>query len=249
MHERARIRWIAVCALVALTACGGDGDTPAPAPAPVPAPAPAPVPSTGEASDCFNASLYANGAHYTLSYGAPGGGVTEIRETSVRAPVSFTRTPNLVDRTDLIEQATLSTYLRDGTPYEAYQTTRWLALDGYVELEYAIERILRLDADNPANPQLNVPGGSGSNTPRRDAKFSLTQANPRDADAGGLRTVDYQGQETLTTPAGSFETCRFHTRDTYFPEWSTEWYAKGTGVLVRREDSTPATLELKAYEP
>ena len=242
MTDAAGMRLMVMAALLALTACGGDGGSTAPVPTP------APAPSTGQASDCFAASLYANGARYTLNYGPPGGGVTENRSTSVNSPVRFTRAPNLVDRTDLTELVTRSSYLRDGAVYKVTQTTRWLVLDGYIERQYAIESLLLVDTDNPQNPQLNVPAGSASNTPTSDGvnRFSLTLANPSATD--GTRTVVYKGQETLSTPAGTFETCRFHTSDSYWNSSNTEWYARGKGVLVRREDSTPATLELKSIQ-
>jgi hypothetical protein len=59
-------------------------------------------------------------------------------------------------------------------------------------------------------------------------------------------TVKYLGHETVTVPAGTFETCKFDNENGL----TTTWEAVGTGVPIKSlstaSDGTTITLQLNS---
>lgn len=242
----------ALFAAVALSACGGGSDTtatpspspaPSPAPAPSPSPSPAPAPSAGSAGDCFNLVYATEGTTWKLDYQISGAATGSSSSESVVKPrTSFAGTNNLIEIAQTIT-----------TSYSAPPT---LAAAGTVTATNSIfEDVDGTDFIFYGSRQTATAAGATITTtnvispPVRDRQYSLglnesftvTQNTTTSISGLGVPvpdqntaityTITYRGQESITVPAGTFNTCKFERSDANGT--STNWIAKTSGTPVR----------------
>ncbi|MDO5624724.1 MAG: hypothetical protein Q4G71_08555 [Pseudomonadota bacterium] len=237
MYHRARLKMLMAACAVALTACGGSGggdsSPPAPAPAPPVEQPPAVTPNSGNASDCFGAQMHADGAGYTATYALQNDRQRTV-QYAVKSPASFAGQDGLIEISETITESDATS---SGTPPEkTVQAVRYIGLDGMVEVEYgSVTTVLR---DTYATPPITTPGEPETavlTPPTRNPMYTLTPDNQSHAFPGDAHlVVNYLGQETIATAAGSFDTCKFShfPGDTAKPS-VTEWRAKGSGIVVQ----------------
>jgi hypothetical protein len=134
-------------------------------------------------------------------------------------------------------------------------TERVLAIDGLHELLY---RHTRQTAPFSGPPPVETVVVQAYEPALRDERFALRpgeqvtttakgQITYSPATAGTSGPIDrrwtmtYVGQEQVTVPAGTFTACRFD-RDEGGGSLTTEWFAKGSGVRVKRREQASATI-------
>ena len=191
---------------VSIAACGG-GDSeatgaPSPAPAPgaapapaPPAPAPAPAP-TGDSSACWNDAMSTPGSSWKVTY-------RERGLSSVDGIVVTTQT--LGSKLFNGQPATESriTTATPGKPAEVQSSYASLTGQDYRQLGWRLANGSEVFLE-PAwvTPRVMQPGQSATST------YTTRFANGSAPTATTTTTTTYLGHETITVPAGTFETCK-----------------------------------------
>jgi hypothetical protein len=191
---------------VSIAACGG-GDSeatgaPSPAPAPgaapapaPPAPAPAPAP-TGDSSACWNDAMSTPGSSWKVTY-------RERGLSSVDGIVVTTQT--LGSKLFNGQPATESriTTATPGKPAEVQSSYASLTGQDYRQFGWRLSNGSEVFLE-PAwvTPRVMQPGQSATST------YTTRFANGSAPTATTTTTTTYLGHETITVPAGTFETCK-----------------------------------------
>ena len=189
-----------------IAACGG-GDSeatgaPSPAPAPgaapapaPPAPAPAPAP-TGDSSACWNDAMSTPGSSWKVTY-------RERGLSSVDGIVVTTQT--LGSKLFNGQPATESriTTATPGKPAEVQSSYASLTGQDYRQFGWRLSNGSEVFLE-PAwvTPRVMQPGQSATST------YTTRFANGSAPTATTTTTTTYLGHETITVPAGTFETCK-----------------------------------------
>lgn len=230
-----KLKLAAALFTVVLASCGGSGDD---APAPTPAPAPAPPPVADAAADCFNDSLTKPGVRYAATYRrnmdlVPGPPIdvrtiTQVSSASFRGQGGLLLVNEMLDRPDL-------GYPSNSKIYVAYEGNVQLTYGGDIPPEpttgqyfgdqrsYAFEPPLR-DTRFGLRAGESVTLNENTTSPYYDGDGKLLGTNPVSPS-----TVKFVGKETITVPAGTFETCHFAGTG----ENSDTWYAKSLGLVIK----------------
>ncbi len=139
----------------------------------------------------------------------------------------------------------------------------------YVSVDEAA-LVLSTHGDETINPEDGSVTGTGRFEPTEDFRYDLNPGEsfrqiytyyiqspddgPTDISVNVDTTVTYFGRETITVPAGTFETCKFYIQDTgsQFSSVEVTWKNVGDGVEVQhglRDDSgtESVTMEMLAY--
>ena len=196
---------------VSIAACGG-GDSeatgaPSPAPAPgaapapaPPAPAPAPAP-TGDSSACWNDAMSTPGSSWKVTY-------RERGLSSVDGIVVTTQT--LGSKLFNGQPATESriTTATPGKPAEVQSSYASLTGQDYRQFGWRLSNGSEVFLE-PAwvTPRVMQPGQSATST------YTTRFANGSAPTATTTTTTTYLGHETITVPAGTFETCKMRFVD------------------------------------
>ena len=202
-----RFGTLALLALaVSITACGG-GDSeatgaPSPAPAPgaapapaPPAPAPAPTPS-GDSSACWNDSMSTPGSLWKVTYRERG--LSNVDRIVVTTQTLGSKTFNGQPATESRITTTVSGKADDvqlsyaSLTGQDYRQLGWRLANGsdvYIEPAWVTPRVMQ-------------PGQSSTST------YSTRFANGSSPTSTTTTTTTYLGRETITGPAGTFETCK-----------------------------------------
>ena len=191
---------------VSIAACGG-GDSeatgaPSPAPAPgaapapaPPAPAPAPAP-TGDSSACWNDAMSTPGSSWKVTY-------RERGLSSVDGIVVTTQT--LGSKLFNGQPATESriTTATPGKPAEVQSSYASLTGQDYRQFGWRLSNGSEVFLE-PAwvTPRVMQPGQSATST------YTTRFANGSAPTSTTTTTTTYLGHETITVPAGTFETCK-----------------------------------------
>ena len=228
-----------------------DGTLSDPGPDPDPDPGPGPGPGPGASSDCLDASLFSTQYSWHAEYVISG-------TVTVGFVADFVHTPNSSfegqSAGELFVTSTTDTQIGPVTT----EVRTYHQLDGTDILE--LGSITTLTVPFPGtSTSVNTP-------PKRDRRFSLgvgesstvTYTATTTSSFEGLppvppfssvltETVTYLGRETVTVPAGTFDTCKFDVGD----ELSTSWLAAGNGFVVKSftpagEGLAETTLELQS---
>ena len=191
---------------VAIAACGGGdseatgapsaGPAPAPGAAPAPpAPTPAPAP-TGDSSACWNDAMSTPGSSWKVTY-------RERGLSSVDGIVVTTQT--LGSKLFNVQPSTESriTTAVPGKPAEVQLSYASLTGQDYRQLGWRLANGSEVFLE-PAwiTPRAMQPGQSSTST------YSTRFANGSSPTSTTTTTTTYLGRETITGPAGTFETCK-----------------------------------------
>ena len=191
---------------VSITACGGGdseatgapsaGPAPAPGAAPAPpAPTPAPAP-TGDSSACWNDAMSTPGSSWKVTY-------RERGLSSVDGIVVTTQT--LGSKLFNVQPSTESriTTAVPGKPAEVQLSYASLTGQDYRQLGWRLANGSEVFLE-PAwiTPRAMQPGQSSTST------YSTRFANGSSPTSTTTTTTTYLGRETITGPAGTFETCK-----------------------------------------
>ena len=191
---------------VSIAACGG-GDSeatgaPSPAPAPgaapapaPPAPAPAPAP-TGDSSACWNDAMSTPGSSWKVTYRERGLSSVDgiVVTTQTLGSKLFNGQPPTESR---ITTAT------PGKPAEVQSSYASLTGQDYRQFGWRLSNGSEVFLE-PAwvTPRVMQPGQSATST------YTTRFANGSAPTATTTTTTTYLGHETITVPAGTFETCK-----------------------------------------
>ena len=196
---------------VSISACGG-GDSeatgaPSPAPAPgaapapaPPAPAPAPTPS-GDSSACWNDSMSTPGSLWKVTYRERG--LSNVDRIVVTTQTLGSKTFNGQPATESRITTTVSGKADDvqlsyaSLTGQDYRQLGWRLANGsdvYIEPAWVTPRVMQ-------------PGQSSTST------YSTRFANGSSSTSTATTTTTYLGRETITVPAGTFETCKVRLVD------------------------------------
>ena len=189
-----------------IAACGG-GDSeatgaPSPAPAPgaapapaPPAPAPAPTPS-GDSSACWNDSMSTPGSLWKVTYRERG--LSNVDRIVVTTQTLGSKTFNGQPATE--SRITTAT---PGKPAEVQSSYASLTGQDYRQFGWRLSNGSEVFLE-PAwvTPRVMQPGQSATST------YTTRFANGSAPTATTTTTTTYLGHETITVPAGTFETCK-----------------------------------------
>lgn len=251
--SRLRLSLLALALMSTLAACGGssssgtvdpdDGDSgqvePLEPVEPV-EPGPGGGATPGPAADCFNALLYTTSATVSLEYAISG----PLSGTSL---TEYTVTPSATFEGQAASKAQgTETKNYAGQPPAATDVQTFIQVDGLALNELArVTDTFMLGANintktvtRPVYRDLKftlAPGASDEQTFDRVTAISgpfVPNTMVRDTET---RRVTYAGHETVSVPAGIFETCRFDITVTIKGkrETLTEWIAVGSGLSVK----------------
>lgn len=213
--------------------------------------------SSDTAMDCFNPELYQQGTLVSMAHRITNADATVTTETTDYEVIS-NHASNGVQIDETLEtfseqNALIST--RSSTDY--YSTT----INGVVIKNNSNYTIVYTDS--------NIPDFSGSLVGPGRLDFRLSEAAESQAFQFSVHTGDavwslirtgtqtYMGKETVTVPAGEFTTCRFDFDyvdiGTFHPDYEntvptpvsiSQWYAQGSGVLLKSTQLDGDTREL-----
>lgn len=210
----------------------------------------------GAAADCFNAVLYTTSATVRLEYAVSG----PLSGTSV-SEYTITPAATFEGQSTSKAQGTVSTTYT-GQPSAVSNVQTFVQVDGLAlnELGNITETfmlgsiITTRSVNQPVYRDSKFMLAAGASDERSFDRVTVI-SGPFVPDSmvrtTETRRVTYTGRETVTVPAGTFETCRFEftvaikgERDT-----ATDWVAVGSGVSVKsvaRDAGSAAetTLEL-----
>jgi len=228
-------RWAAALSsismgMVLLAGCGGGGGGETEQPE-----------ATGQASDCFDPSIYAVGATFRLDYQVRGLYTgTAARHGQVTGTATFDGVSGLT----VVEVE--STLTQGNVVADRRMTHNYLSVDGLAVVEQGYVEENLLDPTQDVKTRTYDPA-------RRDARAELgpnesLNISVRATDtlttssgtqlSGGTEAqnerITYRGQESVSVPAGTFEACRFEVR----PQGAggpldAEWIQVGTGVQLK----------------
>lgn len=260
---------LALLLMGTLVACGGNsssgsvdpddgGSTPLEPVEPVEPVEPTPWSGAmpGVAADCFNASLYTTSATVSLEYAISG----PLSGTMVS---DYTITPAATFEGQSTSKAKgTETTNYTGQPPAATDVQNFVQVDGL-----ALNELGRVTDTFMLGANINT--RTVTQPVYRDLKFTLAVGASDEktfdrvtAISGPFvpntmvrttetRRVIYAGRETVSLPAGTYETCRFDITVTIKGkrEAVTEWIALGSGVSVKSvtrdaDSATVTTLEL-----
>ncbi|MFH0130508.1 hypothetical protein ACGLHS_09865 [Variovorax sp. VaC1] len=209
-----------IAAAATLAACGGGGDggggagllpitattptaPPAPPPPPPAPPAPAPAPATADSSACTNAADYDEGTQLTY----------DLQMTTPNQPTTSTHNSVTTGKRQPFAGATPVTFEQtlfdaNNTPFTTLPYYRDLVGGNVIRYGDTTgsgsTQVDSVFTPPPSTPVAMQPGQTVNVAYRADAvsgnatiKVNVTEA------------LTYQAQETLATPVGTFNTCRF----------------------------------------
>ena len=204
-----------LCVAVRLTGCGGSDEatTPAPAPSPTPsptpspapapspaptsAPSPAPAPASADSGACFNDAMAASGARWKVAFrdrglGGDADGITRLTELlgtktfNGQAANEYRLTTSQPGKPTTVQwsysQLTSQNFVQFGWRFAG-------GVESYIEPGLATPRVLQAGQSSTSTFTTRMSDGS--------APAATTRL-----------TTTYLGSESLTVPAGTFETCK-----------------------------------------
>lgn len=214
------------------------------------------TPGTGAAADCLNGSLYDATATVSLEY-------TIIGPLSGTSKSDYTITPSAIfeGQASSKAQGTVTTTYTGQAPIVT-NVQNFFQMDGLAVND--LGNITETSSLGSVYTTRTV------NDPAyRDLKFTLAAGASDEQTIGRVTTVSggivpettvrttetrrvtYAGRETVTVPAGTFETCRFDFTVAIGTEsdTATDWVAVGKGLSVKSvardtDTATETTLEL-----
>jgi hypothetical protein len=202
------------------------------------------------AADCLNQTLYTTASAVHLEYNVSGASNgTSIADATSTLNVAFEgQTANEIKLVSTSSFTGQSPTTSSGKSYSI--------LDGLAIVTYGVIA----DVAPPVSP---VPGTAKSvyTPPARDTRYTLVNAGDSAfwsyavkttftptgstqsvvTNSNQTTTVVYQGRESVTVPAGTFDTCKFLVNNA-----TTNWIAVGFGVSVKNSstDSTGTTTSV-----
>lgn len=207
---------------------------PSPAPAPTPAPSPAPAPSAGAASECFGTAYNTAGTTYQLDYAVSGSFTGTSKTTgSVGAATTFNGNSGLTPITQtVVTNYSAPTAVSATTNLTAYQT-----IDGFDVLSWgsvsstSVPVLGTMETRTVINPasrdkRFTLAAG-GSYTITTNQTTTVTPPGSSSTSNTSV-TVTYNGQESVTVPAGTYTSCKFTDS-----VGNTTWIIKGKGVMAK----------------
>ncbi|KAF0812089.1 hypothetical protein IGB42_03366 [Andreprevotia sp. IGB-42] len=212
---------LAALLLLGLASCGGGGSgsaTPSPVPTVAPTPTPHPLPL---ASACFNPVLFQAGSHWELNYeerDATGKLVGSPPENETVSVGNLDGKPALV-MTSRSGIETDSRYfaLRDGNVIETLADE--IFIFGPIPLgSHATYTPAKLDR------RWTLASGQADSFGYTAATVSDVAGSPGEPTSLAVSgVISYLGEEKITVPAGTFNTCKFQTitASTTVTEWFT----------------------------
>ena len=215
-----------------------NAPTTAPTAAPTPAPTSAPA-ASGPASECFNSSLAQIGSMQTLNYRSTANGATVNTSTTVEIVRNTTFEGNNATEqkstTSGIE--TFVYFALDGLTSRTFGSTTSIAAGGFTTDTKVVF--------NPPSENRDftlVAGGNYNRTDNSTTTISVAGTN-QSSSASSTTTVTYQGQESVTVPAGTFTACRFTSVENANGTQTTtnQWIAKPAGVAVKSVSDSGTT--------
>lgn len=220
----------------ALAACGGGGDDPGSG-------------TTPSAADCYNPQLNQNGTTAQFDYQVSGGATgEELNQVKVSTGATFHGASALTQTHALNGTATADIYTSDnGLEVNQYGSlTQSPDTNQSIEVWYDSPLI-----DRRFTLTLGASDTASANKTTELKGFFITTLRKT---TGLSTTVTYQGQESITVPAGTFTACKFKIANVETDatgsqtSTSTEWIATTSGVLLKNvfDGATPTTYELKA---
>ena len=75
--------------------------------------------------------------------------------------------------------------------------------------------------------------------PGESYEHSSTYSSSEDGSDTYTARITYVGRETISVPAGTFETCHFETEDLASGYQLTQWYGVDNGIEIAEESSDP----------
>lgn len=221
MNRSQKTRWAKLAALtvaVALSACGGSDEapvadpvpgpspapspaptpSPSPAPAPTPTPAPAPAPSpAADSSACWNDAMSNPGSTWKVSFRERGiGGDVDgiVVTTETLGPKTFNN--------QAATESRISTRVQ-GKPDEVQLSYSLLNAQEYRQLGWRLANGSEVYLEPGwVTPRAMQVGQSATST------FTTRFADGSAPSTSTTTTTTYLGRQTITTPAGTFETCQ-----------------------------------------
>ena len=240
----------------------GPSPSPSPAPAPAPgvAPAPSPVPTAGAASECFNAAFSTVGTTWNLDYQVSGALTGTSNSVNVVKPrTTFNGVANLLEIESTITtrytapalQAAVGAVTVTNSVFEDIVGTDFIYYGSRQSASAGGFTIATTNVNNPAVRDSQYSLGVGQSltlTQNTVTSISGTPIAVPDVTTTTTYTITYDGQESITVPAGTFTACKFRRTDSNGT--STNWMAKGSGAPVRSlsadGNGVQAVLELLA---
>lgn len=230
MGTSVRALGILFAAAAALSAgCGGDDDVAA---------APPPGPAPGSAAECFPTLSTVVGTTYQLNYAVSGAATGTIATTGAVSPGTFNGLNNLTSQVQTIVTKYSAGAFEPGVT--TVNHTVHQAFEGTDVITYGTESAVAVaGAITSRSSAVYTP-------PVRDKRFTLgtgatlnyvfdvatTTTPPGSTTTHPVLTfVTYAGQESITVPAGTFTTCKFHTTSNGYS--LVEWLIKGKGIEAR----------------
>lgn len=212
--------------------------------------------TTGRASECFNPALRAPGTTYRwdLQGSSRGFTATISNQGTIHAGGSF------AGHTGLLKDERVSTVTAQGVHLvqnvEDFSSVREDA-DGPVILQYGLTaesdtQGMRMSHQVVISPPAEV----REFTLRPGQSYQYSESSTITMTAAGIQiptttdivthTVTYEGQETVTVPAGTFTACKFHLQ---MPDGEGHtYYAKGSGlplvIMGVDDEGHPMRLEM-----
>lgn len=213
--------------------------------------------SSGSAAACLNTTLYTSAGSYSLNYNISGSETGTSATTGTSQPgTSFQGAA-----TTRFSQSTITTLTAPTSGTFVVDVDDFQSLDGNASLEHGsvtsasvqgIATTTTTVLNPPArNPRFTLSAGQSATTTRSGTATTEITGLPVAAPATSTPisetvTITYVGQESVSVPAGSYNACKFTTSD-----GNTEWYAPGSGVLVKSEsvgNGGSVTLELTSAQ-
>ncbi|MEN0037320.1 MAG: hypothetical protein AAGC78_09635 [Cellvibrio sp.] len=201
---------------------------------------------TGNAASCFNPDVVKQGTHIVLNYKTTDGGSTAMVNFSSDIEVKGSATFN---GKSAVESA--STTQATGDAPSTSTTKSYLKVDNNTKRFSYYGSIVETTAPIASSSELTI-------TPERIERFDLAAGEsytqsysigtktvvmgfPVTVTSEHESTVTFKGTESVTVPAGTFNTCRFETSTKTTASGatstgvSTTWITVNTGVSVRTE--------------
>ena len=220
-----------------------------------PNPDPGPGP-TGSSNGCFDLSLLdSQGSHSVVVYDITGptsgthtvdilvGAMVPFEGQSLRELITKTTGNEVIDGTSTPVEIEFKSYARRSGDAELTQ----YGATGTVKTVYA-GQAASIATKSVASPpwvdkQYSLPvGGSFTHTETSTLTTTLTvpglPATPHTTSSTTTTTVKYIGQETLTVPAGTYNSCKYQTSSSVGGTVTALWFVVGRGIMLQTAVTT-----------
>lgn len=213
--------------------------TPTATPAPTPTPTPTPPPTTGTAADCLNEDIFTAGNRYTLNTRSTFSGETYESNSEYVALGQTTFNGN-----QALEVAVSFSESSGGEVFSSESAKEYLSLSGTTLTFYGSTFEDTVDGVTYSGETTFEPGAEfrfgldvGESYSQTYAVNSTSTVDGQTFEFSSTETdqTTYVGQEQITVPAGTFDTCHF--TETYSIDGETGtydyWISVGSGVSIK----------------